>query len=205
MHNPLIKVCGLREAANVQAVSMLPVDYLGFILYPPSPRFVTEVPQRSLTGTRKRVGVTVNLPLLEVVDAVRVYDLDVVQLHGQESPEYCAELGAKVPVWKALAVDDDFDFAATRAYAPFVQLFLFDAKGAYPGGNGSAFRWELLEHYTGPRPFLLSGGIQPDWGEKIKTFQHPYFKGVDLNSRFEDAPAVKNISLLENFIYVLHH
>lgn len=204
MPRPLIKVCGMREPENVRAVSQLSIDYLGFILYPLSPRLVTDLPDRTITGDKQRVGVTVNMAWSAVIDAVHHFDLDVVQLHGQESPEYCAELSAKVNVWKAFAVHDDFDFAQVRPYAPFVQLFLFDAKGAYPGGNGTPFRWEVLDNYQGPRPFLLSGGIQPEWGDKINEFAHPYFRGVDLNSRFEDAPAVKNISLLQKFIYAIH-
>lgn len=212
-----IKVCGLREPANIAAVCALPVDFIGFIFYPPSPRYVDPAVKLdtwlrrqatvSLGGIAK-VGVFVNAAIEEVVNAIHDYQLDYVQLHGEESPEYCQELEdlwslssiRRASIIKAFSVDAQFDFQTTAAYTAYCKYFIFDTKGAGYGGTGQSFDWALLDRYLGVTPFLLSGGIGPTDVTAIRQLQHPQLSGVDLNSRFESVPGEKDVTLLEQFI-----
>jgi phosphoribosylanthranilate isomerase len=202
----LIKVCGMREEENIRALMPLEPDFIGFIFYPGSPRYagdvINEIKSVICSGAAKRIGVFVNESPEQVRRIADILSLDRIQLHGDESPEYCQSLhddGLKII--KAFRLHTAFDFALTEAYAPFCRMFLFDTATSTFGGSGEKFDWNILQRYTGEIPFLLGGGIGPEDAEKIKVFVHPAFAGIDLNSRFEESPGVKNIALLENFIH----
>ncbi|MBK9014628.1 MAG: phosphoribosylanthranilate isomerase [Saprospiraceae bacterium] len=159
-----LKVCGLKHPANVLQLLTLEPDYLGFIFYKKSPRFVGEVADldwvKNLPGSARKVGVFVNEEVEVVQNIATALDLQVVQLHGDESPDICKSLKMSgLEVWKAFGVDEDFDFEKTAAYANCCDKCLFDTKGKNRGGNGVAFDWSLLEKYHGEMPFVLSGGI----------------------------------------------
>lgn len=191
----------MRDSKNIAELAKLDIDALGFIFSPDSKRYVAQKPDLFPTQGKLRVGVFVNAPLQELEEKITAYDLLLLQLHGQESPEYCQaaqELG--VPVMKAFAVDAHFDFEETEAYAPYCRYFLFDTKGALPGGNGRAFDWSCLQNYQGATPFFLSGGLRPALLEQVLQFEHPRCVGLDLNSGFEQRPAYKDITQIQAFI-----
>lgn len=202
-----IKVCGLTMPSNIQAVSDLGVDLLGFIFYPPSPRYVGDktpaAALEQLGSGQQKTGVFVNESVEKVLEYAREYYLDTIQLHGHESPEECARLRVHYPIIKAFPIAEIADFGATAAYAGVCDYFLFDTKGPKHGGNGRAFDWDILSAYAGDTPFLLSGGIGPDDAARIRNIQHDRLAGVDLNSRFESSPGVKDIGLLRRFLLAM--
>ena len=207
MNYELIKVCGMREPDNIRAVEALGVDWLGFIFWPRSSRYVAEKPDY-LPARAKRVGVFVDATVEDVAQHVSDYRLDLVQLHGHETPEYIHQLGsayggsATVPrLIKALSIKERTDVAAYKAYEGLVDYFLFDTKAQLVGGNGVKFDWSVLNEYDGRTPFLLSGGIGPDDVGRLHHFHHDKCVGIDLNSRFEVAPALKDINSLKRFLY----
>ena len=199
----IIKVCGMRDADNIRAVEQLNIDFMGFIFWPKSSRFVSERPAYLPTNC-KRVGVFVNETIEQVSHIADEYSLDYIQLHGNESPAYIQELKAKSQkprsIIKAFNIANPTDFEQTKAYEGIVDIFLFDTKGKSVGGNGEKFDWDVLKSYKGETPFLLSGGIGPDDASCIKTFHHPQCIGIDLNSRVEIAPGLKDINKLKTFI-----
>ena len=199
----IIKVCGMRDASNIQELEKLSINWMGMIFWPKSSRFVPEVPAY-LPRRVKRVGVFVDASMEEIRQHVTDYQLDIIQLHGQESPAF-AEALKPLPVIKAFNIADPEDLNQTKAYEGIVDYFLFDTKGKVVGGNGEKFDWSVLSSYQGETPFLLSGGIGPDDAEAVNSFHHPRCIGIDLNSRFEQAPAFKDITKLSNFIKQLHH
>ena len=206
MKKLLVKVCGLTEPSNIQAISDLGVDMLGFIFYPPSPRYVvgkaTGKEIAALGANQKKVGVFVNETIANMTAIAAEYGLEALQLHGQESPETCLALKPNFTVLKAFPIAEAADFDLTKSYEGTCDYFLFDTKGPSHGGNGFAFDWSILEAYGGNTPFLLSGGISPEDGEKINQINHPKMAGVDLNSRFEMQPGVKDIALFKNLIII---
>jgi len=198
MNCKLIKVCGMREAENIREAEALGIDWMGFIFWPQSSRYVAERP--SYLPTRcKRVGVFVDEQIEQVRQIAEDYALDIIQLHGNESPEYARTLDGRTLI-KAFNIATADDLAQTRPYEGIVDLFLFDTKGRTVGGNGEKFDWTVLESYQGATPFLLSGGIGPDDAERIRAFRHPRCIGIDLNSRFEVSPAFKDIDRLRGFV-----
>ncbi|MGV3639645.1 MAG: phosphoribosylanthranilate isomerase [Adhaeribacter sp.] len=208
---PLLrKVCGMRERDNILAMLELKPDYLGFIFYPPSSRFVGQELDvallRLLPAQTRKVGVFVNADADQIKAEVEKYELQAVQLHGEESPALCRQLRDQgLIVFKAFAVDDDFDFNALKPYEGTCDYFLFDTKGPQYGGNGRAFNWEVLSRYAGDTPFFLSGGIGPEHAEQVKQLNLPALRGLDLNSRFETAPALKDVSQVAGFFKRLDH
>lgn len=195
-----IKVCGMRDKENISGLLALKPDYIGFIFYDKSKRYVADFPQIEIPSSVKKVGVFVNETIEEIVEKANLHTLDFVQLHGNETPEYCSALSAKnIKIIKAFSVDENFDFSATKPFEKYVSLFLFDTKGNNYGGNGIKFNWELLQNYTGKIPFLLSGGISKNDSEEIKKFKHPAFLGIDINSGFELEPGLKNIKEIKEF------
>lgn len=193
-----LKVCGMREAANIAALDELDPDYVGFIFYPKSSRFVQDVP--TVETKAKRVGVFVNAKEAEVIDAARAYQLDLLQLHGDESVSYVKTLHeAGYSLMKVFSVTDELPLDKMKAYAPFVSFFLFDTKTPKYGGSGQKFNWSILEHYNLDKPFFLSGGIDLEDIERIKALELPQLYAVDINSRFEDRPAFKNIEKVKAF------
>ena len=198
----IIKVCGMREPDNIRAVEALGVDWMGFVFYHKSARYAGPRPEY-LPRQAKRIGVFVNENRETIIQRLQLYRLDGVQLHGSESPRIVENLKLKLPdtiVIKAFPVSDAFDIAATEAYDGLCDYFLFDAKCEGHGGSGTRFDWELLTHYKGSTPFLLSGGIGPDALPALQGLGLPQWAGVDLNSRFESAPGLKDPALLEPFI-----
>lgn len=210
-----IKVCGMKEPENITQLLELPVDFIGFIFYEQSPRYAGNPKFESWVNKNKplfekvkKVGVFVNAEIERILNAVHDYELDFVQLHGNESPEYCRELKQyweistlhHAKIIKAFAVDKEFDFQETKAYEGWCAYFLFDTKSPQHGGSGVAFDWSLLQQYTGITPFFLSGGISEDDIAAIRQLKVPALYGVDLNSRFETAPGVKDVEKLKDFM-----
>lgn len=198
MNCKLIKVCGMREAENIREAEALGIDWMGFIFWPKSSRYVAERPTYLPTRC-KRVGVFVDEQIEQVRQIAEDYALDIIQLHGNESPEYARTLAGHTLI-KAFNIATADDLSQTRPYEGLVDLFLFDTKGRAVGGNGEKFDWTVLNAYQGATPFLLSGGIGPDDAERIRAFRHPRCIGIDLNSRFEVSPAFKDVDLLREFV-----
>ena len=228
----MIKVCGMREPDNIRAVAELGVDMIGYVFYPESPRFVQMISSRAgiipdyseeklkemrnqdaspVMMARKqprKVGVFVDDMPQNIVTRVYNFNLDYVQLHGDELPVMIDNLrrtldpdirrGAKII--KALSIRKAEDIAKWKDYQGHADMLLFDTACEAHGGSGKRFDWSMLEAYDGDLPFLLSGGIGPDDAERVKTFSHPMFAGIDLNSRFETEPGVKDVDLLRCFI-----
>lgn len=216
-----VKVCGMREPDNIQALLQLPIDYIGFIFHPKSPRFIGKVKLGDWInkhlgdfGKIKRVGVFVNAEFEAILNAVHDYQLDYVQLHGNESAEYCQEIKSywditsmrSAQLIKAFSIDENFDFQITRAYERFCSLFIFDtkAKGDQFGGTGLQFDWSLLDKYQGMISYLLSGGIGEEDIKAIRQLNFKQMAGVDINSRFETKPGLKDIPKIQTFLAELN-
>ena len=194
----IVKVCGMRDAQNIRDVEKLGVDWIGMIFWPQSKRFVAEVPSY-LPKHQKRVGVFVDAPLEDIRQHISDYQLNIIQLHGQESPDYVKALKPHTTI-KAFNIAKADDLVQTEQYEGIADYFLFDTKGLMVGGNGQKFDWSVLTTYHGKTPFLLSGGIGLDDAESIGSFHHPCCIGIDLNSRFEVSPAFKDIDKLRTFL-----
>ena len=197
----IIKVCGMREADNIREVEMLGIDMMGFIFWPKSSRFASQRPDY-LPKNVKRVGVFVDEDPEQVKRLADDYDLDYIQLHGQESPSYIFQLGG-LHIIKVFNISTAEDLLQAQPYEGIVDYFLFDAKGKSVGGNGEKFNWDVLSAYNGSTPFLLSGGIGPDDATNVKAFHHPKCIGIDLNSRFELSPGLKDVAKLKEFMFNL--
>lgn len=194
----IVKVCGMRDAQNIRDVEKLGVDWIGMIFWSQSKRFVAEVPSY-LPKHQKRVGVFVDAPLEDIRQHISDYQLNIIQLHGQESPDYVKALKPHTTI-KAFNIAKADDLVQTEQYEGIADYFLFDTKGLMVGGNGQKFDWSVLTAYHGKTPFLLSGGIGLDDAESIGSFHHPCCIGIDLNSRFEISPALKDIDKLRTFL-----
>ena len=204
-----VKICGMREAANILAVANFSPDLLGFVFYDKSPRYAAETLSadvlRGLPDTIAKVGVFVDAPLPELLATATRYGLDYAQLHGHETPAYCHEARRQgLRIIKAFSVDEHFDFSTLEAYSADCDLFLFDTKGAHRGGNGQTFDWRVLAHYQGPTPFLLSGGLGPANADALLRFQHPRLAGYDFNSLLETAPGLKDVEATGQLLARLH-
>lgn len=193
----------MRDAGNIRQLEQLGIDWMGLIFWPSSKRYVSEVPSY-LPRQIKRVGVFVDAGLEEIRQHVKDYRLDLIQLHGNEQPSLAKAL-KPLPVIKAFNIATAEDLKQTEAYEGIADYFLFDTKGKVVGGNGEKFDWSVLNAYQGSTPFLLSGGIGPYDAEAVRHFHHPHCIGIDLNSRFEQAPALKDITRLSKFIKQLHY
>ncbi|CAA9249538.1 MAG: Phosphoribosylanthranilate isomerase [uncultured Adhaeribacter sp.] len=194
----LIKVCGMRDQENIVALTSLQPDFIGFIFYSESKRYAGKSLKaeeiKQLPDTIKKVGVFVNEPLKNILKIARQYTLQAIQLHGDELPEQCRQIREQgYIVLKAFALDEHFDFNILAAYEGTCDFYLFDTKGPQYGGNGLTFNWELLNKYTLPTPFFLSGGLDLEHEATIKAGRWPQLKGIDLNSRFEVSPGLKDI------------
>lgn len=199
----IIKVCGMREPENIRAAEQTGADWMGFICYPRSPRFVSRRPDYLPRHTR-RIGVFVNACYEEIIRRADELGLQGIQLHGAESPELCRRIRTSgLSVVKAFAINRADGLARTEAYTGCCDYFLFDTPCSGYGGSGRSFDWQLLDSYRGNVPFLLSGGITPASLPALLSFRHPRWAGVDLNSGFETAPAVKDCTTLHTFIHQL--
>ena len=207
-----VKVCGMCDSENIQELVKLSPDYIGFIFYEKSKRFVTDFPKVEIPSTIKKVGVFVNESIKTIAKIVVENNLDAVQLHGGESVIFCNELKChselveeshRFEIIKAFSIDKHFDFNKTNPYKSICDLFIFDTKGAGYGGTGKKYDWNLLKKYEGDTSYLLSGGIGPDDVEMVLSFiknqKESKCIGVDLNSGFEDASGLKNIEKLKEF------
>ena len=213
-----IKVCGMRDGENIRRVAALGVDWIGMIFWDKSPRYVTMIPtdagiipDRADTTPKtdiKRVGVFVDEMPQNIITRAVNFELDLIQLHGHETPTMIRNLRRTldpdirpgIQFIKAISVSCRDDIAAYKPYEDCVDYFLFDTRCPTVGGSGAQFDWRVLEAYNGNKPFLLSGGIGPDDAERVRAFHHPQCIGIDLNSRFETAPGVKDVDLLHTFI-----
>jgi len=195
-----IKVCGLKYPGNIESVAALNPDYMGFIFYKNSPRFTGDLNSETLTTIPAPIHKTAVF-VDETAENIRVlidnYNFDAIQLHGSETAGFCDSFRDRVKVIKAFGVTADFDFEQLKDYANKVDFFLFDAKTAIYGGSGNTFDWSVLNKYNFDVPFFLSGGIGPANIEEVKNINHPQLYGVDLNSKFEDLPGIKNIAQLK--------
>lgn len=191
-----LKVCGMKYVQNIKDVAQLHPDYMGFIFYEKSPRYFNgNLP--ILPKSTQKVGVFVNAFLDDILDKIRRYNLQFVQLHGNESPNFSKALKkTSVKVIKVFSISDDFNFDTIKPYESVCDYFLFDTKGKYHGGNGIAFDWNLLKNYPSKKPFFLSGGIGVEEIEKIKKMNLP-IHAIDVNSKFEIEPGLKSTQLIK--------
>jgi phosphoribosylanthranilate isomerase len=207
--NVKLKVCGMKY--NSDEVASLQPDYLGFIFYDKSPRFFEgEIPK--LPPEVRKVGIFVNATLEEISEKIKKHQLNVIQLHGDETPQFCEKLFAQcqtelaqVEVWKVFGIKDSFDFEVLKPYEKVVDKFLFDTRGKERGGTGKTFNWDVLQSYPSKKPFILSGGIGLEEIEELKKIlqtELPIY-AVDVNSKFESKPGLKNITDLKTFIKLL--
>jgi len=200
----LLKICGLKYTENILAVAALKPDFMGFIFYPKSPRYAEPLDSRvlaALPATIKKIGVFVNEDIENILTIAYKYKLDGLQLHGSELVDMCRKLKKLgYIIIKAFPIAEAYNFKVTKSYEGVCDYFLFDTKTDAYGGSGVKFNWQMLKEYTGETPFLLSGGIAADDAEAIQKIEHPKFAGIDLNSKFEDKPGLKNISVLKEFI-----
>ncbi len=206
-----IKICGMKNPNNIVELGALLPDYMGFIFWKKSARhFEGTIP--SLPSSIKKTGVFVNETIANVIEKVVQHDLQAVQLHGKESVEYCTELKSllkkhkpghsQIEIIKVFSILDDFNFEVLAPFESVCDYFLFDTKGKLPGGNGTTFDWTVLKDYPSSKPFFLSGGIGLDEmdavNEILKTNLPIY--AIDLNSKLEIEPGLKNIQLCKEAI-----
>jgi phosphoribosylanthranilate isomerase len=200
-----IKVCGLKNRENIREIVSCKPDFLGFIFYPPSPRYVGESfdvrLMRNIPPYINKTGVFVNQDPELIIRMAELYGLNFVQLHGDEDVSFTAALKAKrVAVIKAFRIDKDFDFQNTEPFLSSCEYFLFDSKSESYGGSGEKFDWQVLSRFMYAKPFFLSGGIYPGDENRIKAFHHPYLLGIDINSGFETSPGCKDVYKVNEFI-----
>lgn len=208
-----LKICGMREPGNIGEIAALHPDYLGLIFYEASPRHVKEG-IGDLDPEIKKTGVFVNASKEFILAKVEQYGLSAIQLHGEESPEFCRDLkqhyvekGENLKLIKVFSIKETFDFGRLKGYETGVDFFLFDTKGREKGGNGIRFNWEVLKNYPSSVPFFLSGGIGPEEVEDITALYRLFeeknkkkiFYGIDVNSKFETAPGFKDAAKLKTF------
>lgn len=204
-----IKVCGITQFKQLQQLEALNIDYAGLIFYKESPRYMGD----KLIGKEvknadfdlKKVGVFVNPSYSDLLDAIDEYGLDIVQLHGNETPEMCEELSAEVEVIKAFRLGENGTADIDKLVEPYdavCDYYLFDTAGLKEsfGGTGKQFNWSILNSAKIEKPFFLSGGIGPDDAAKVKAFKHPDFFAIDVNSKFETEPGVKDMAMLLKFL-----
>jgi phosphoribosylanthranilate isomerase len=199
-----IKVCGLRDHSNICELLKLHPDFIGFIIYPGSKRYVGDnyMLEAEIPVTIKKVGVFVNALIKDVINWKVRLNLDFVQLHGTEPHEYCDEIHSMgLKIIKAFGISSDFDFNSLKEYIPYCDYFLFDTKTSFHGGSGQKFNWEVLNNFLFDKPFFLSGGIKPEDTDIISRSNNRNLFAVDINSGFESAPAVKDIYLINKFIH----
>lgn len=201
-----LKICGMREQANISEAAALHPDYLGFIFYKASKRYAAGL-SPDLLGQLppgiKKTAVFVDEEMSVIGKQVEEFGFAAVQLHGNEGPEYCTALRGTLPAGveliKAFGVDEHFDFEGLKAYEKAVDYFLFDTQTPGHGGSGKVFNWDLLKQYHLDKPYFLSGGIGPEHAEEIAVIKDERLYAVDVNSRFELEPGLKNIDKLKDF------
>lgn len=200
---PLFKVCGMKDRENITALLALNPDFIGFIFYPKSKRYIGNKNLGSFVSaidTVSKVGVFVNESSSEITNLYNEYKLDFVQLHGNESPEFCTELQTQgIRIVKAFQVNEQFDFSVCDTYEAVCDYFLFDTKSESYGGSGKQFNWDLLKNYTNKKHYFLSGGISLADAESIAKLDDDRIAAIDINSKFENADGLKNIADINEF------
>ncbi|MDR0732662.1 MAG: phosphoribosylanthranilate isomerase [Dysgonamonadaceae bacterium] len=201
-----IKVCGMKYPENIRELAHLPIDMMGLIFYEKSPRYAGNLPAselRFVPPNIQKVGVFVNASAEDIVAVIREYDLQIVQLHGDESPDFCREIKKQgIKVIKAFPIEKITDFEKCNLYENACDYFLFDTKTSQYGGSGKKFDWGILALYNSETPFILSGGVNVEDAESIRKIRHPKLYGVDLNSRFETRAGEKDLEKLRGFCLV---
>jgi len=203
----IVKVCGMRDAQNINNICQLDIHWIGLNFYKPSSRFIAKYEKESIDQIPKhikRVGVFVNENIESILQIVEQYELDYVQLHGDESPLFCKNIGQICKIIKVFRIDETFNMSRTSDYSTVVDYFLFDTNTKQFGGSGKKFNWDILSTYEGTTPFLLSGGIGPTDTDELLQLNHPQYAGIDINSKFEIAPAIKSKALIETFLTTLN-
>ncbi|AXT20834.1 phosphoribosylanthranilate isomerase [Flavobacteriaceae bacterium AU392] len=205
-----LKVCGMKYQDNISQVAELQPDYLGFIFYDKSPRFIDQDISK-FPSNIKKTGVFVNTSISEILEKTNIYHLQAIQLHGEESPEFCLELKRcykevtkkSIEIIKVFSIKDNFDFSILEPYENVCNYYLFDTKGKHPGGNGYVFDWSVLKEYPSTKPYFLSGGIGVNEIEQLKVFlnslESKYCYAIDVNSKFEIEAGLKDIEKLKEF------
>ena len=193
----MLKVCGMKDPGNIDEIVQVNPDFMGFIFYPKSPRYVVGALDPGVLGripkAIKKVGVFVNEEREKLMQLAEEYHLDVLQLHGNESPAYCARCRESYAVVKAFAMTEGFDFESLKEYEGSVDYFLFDAKTEKYGGSGLQFNWNLLKGYNMGEPYFLSGGIGPEDIENVLAANLPGRFILDINSKVEIEPGLKDV------------
>lgn len=200
-----VKVCGMNDPLNVKAIAEAKPGFMGFIFFPESPRYVGAEPDMALFYNVplgiKRIGVFFNEDNYKILDLSLHTGLDLIQMHGDESPESCFHLQSSgLSIIKSFKIDKNFSFEILKRYLPCSDYFLFDTKSQKPGGSGRKFNWEKLKEYSLDKPFFLSGGIGPEDTSLVKSLDNKGFFAVDINSRFEISPGVKDTDKVRTFI-----
>jgi phosphoribosylanthranilate isomerase len=199
-----LKVCGITLPEQMKQIDQENLaELIGLIFYPKSPRFVSKM--NYTPKHAKSVGVFVNGGFNDIMHLVNTHKLEYVQLHGEETPELCGKLRSNLKVIKVFSVKDKLDMALMSRYENFCDYFLFDTYSQSYGGTGKSFSWDILQSYEGTIPFILSGGIGLESAQSLKEFEHPQMAGIDINSRFEIVPGIKDLELIKNFKKKLIH
>jgi len=203
-----LKICGMKYPENILEVAALLPDYMGFIFWERSSRYfdgqIPEIPK-----SIKKTGVFVNESVANIIEKILENNLQAVQLHGKESADFCLNLKSEfnknnldnIEIIKVFSVANDFDFELLKPFENLCDYFLFDTKGKLPGGNGTTFDWNVLQHYPSSKPFFLSGGIgleETTAVNEITKTNLPVY-AIDVNSKFEIEPGLKNTKLLREF------
>lgn len=200
----------MRDPLNINELITVKPDYIGFIFYPPSKRYIKDITNGEalefIPRDIIRTGVFVNERIDNIKLAANDYKLSAVQLHGDETPEFCEQFtGGNLSVIKAFHMDDLFNFVSLESYLHCTDYFLFDTKTEGYGGSGRKFKWQILDNYKYKKPFFLSGGIDLNDVETIKKIKHPALYALDINSKFEISPGIKDINKIKSFIQQLKY
>jgi phosphoribosylanthranilate isomerase len=203
-----LKVCGITTSEDIMELIPLKISRLGFIFYHMSKRYVygklIEDGLKEIPKHIKKTGVFVNAEIAEIEQIIDQYHLDCIQLHGDESPEFCKHFRTKTEVIKAISIQDVSSFETTKLYLDACDLLLFDTQSKHYGGTGKTFDWQWLEAYNSDKPFYLSGGISLENVEEIKKIKHEKLIGIDINSKFEIRPGIKDIEKIKQLIYLMN-
>lgn len=196
----------MRDADNIRELAQLPIDYMGFIFYPKSARYVEQRPDVELPRSIKKVGVFVNETTEVIRQKAAEHQLNAVQLHGNEPAKSCVELKETgLEVFKVFGIDENFDWTTVEPYLSSVDYFLFDTKSPQHGGTGQTFNWNKLHEYPFEKPYFLSGGLSLENIAEAIAFEDSRLIGLDLNSKFEIAPGQKDISTLKQVLKIIEN
>jgi phosphoribosylanthranilate isomerase len=202
-----LKVCGITTSEDIMELIPLKISRLGFIFYHQSKRYVygklIEDGLKAIPKHIKKTGVFVNAEISEIEQIVEQYNLDSIQLHGDETPDFCRHFRTKTEVIKTISIKDKSSFETVKEYKNACDLFLFDTQSEHYGGTGKTFPWEWLEAFTLDKPFYLSGGISLENVEEIKNIKHQKLLGIDINSKFEIRPGIKDIEKIKQLISLI--